>query len=445
VASTPAREIALRVLTEYPGRSKPEDLLEHLLEAHDPQRVERALATQLVSGTIKWRGKIDFIIKQLSHRSRVASPVVLNILRLSIYQLLFLDRVPDYGATNEGVKLAKRFGDSYQAGYVNALLRRYLREKDEIEFPDLYEDPIKHIAVVYSHPAWLVRRWLARYAVDEVIALAEANNRIALTGLRVNRLRSSVEGVRGLLAGAGLEGLEIAESPLAPQDHLCVRGASPVEALTVHRDGLVQVQDASSTLVGLAVDPAPGAVVVDLCSAPGGKATHLYERADGKAFVVANDVSVDRLVMVRANAVRLGHSGMAYAVSDGRRPALRDADYLLIDAPCTGLGVLARRWDLRWTKRETDVFRMAAYQKNLLAAAIGIAKPGGVVVYSTCSIEPEENQEVVRAVAAGRADVKVEDLGRFLPPAVVSKDGMMQTLPHLHRVDGVFAARLRKA
>jgi 16S rRNA (cytosine967-C5)-methyltransferase len=444
VASIPAREIALRVLTEYPGRSKPEDLLERLLATHDPERVERALATQLVSGTIKWRSKIDFIIKQLSHRNRVVSPIVLNILRLSIYQLLFLDRVPDYGATNEGVKLAKRFGDTYQAGYVNAILRRYLRERDDIEFPDLYEDPIKHISVVYSHPAWLVRRWLARYPVEEVIALAEANNRIARTGLRVNRLRSSVEEVRALLGSEGLPGLEMTESGLVPSDHVYVRGASPIEALKVHRDGLVQVQDASSTLVGLALSPQPGCVAIDLCSAPGGKATHIYERAEGGALMLANDVSLDRLALVRENAVRLGHTGMAFSVSDGRKPALRNADYLLVDAPCTGLGVLARRWDLRWTKRETDVLRMAAYQKNLLSAAIGIAKPGGIVVYSTCSIEPEENQEVVKAAIAGRTDVKLDDLGQLLPPSVVSKDGMMQTLPNLHGVDGVFAARLKR-
>jgi 16S rRNA (cytosine967-C5)-methyltransferase len=229
-----------------------------------------------------------------------------------------------------------------------------------------------------------------------------------------------------------------------PSDHVYVRGASPIEALKVHRDGLVQVQDASSTLVGLALSPQPGCVAIDLCSAPGGKATHIYERAEGGALMLANDVSLDRLALVRENAVRLGHTGMAFSVSDGRKPALRNADYLLVDAPCTGLGVLARRWDLRWTKRETDVLRMAAYQKNLLSAAIGIAKPGGIVVYSTCSIEPEENQEVVKAAIAGRTDVKLDDLGQLLPPSVVSKDGMMQTLPNLHGVDGVFAARLKR-
>jgi 16S rRNA (cytosine967-C5)-methyltransferase len=161
--------------------------------------------------------------------------------------------------------------------------------------------------------------------------------------------------------------------------------------------------------------------------------------------VLASDVSYDRLLLVRANAGRLGHSSMVYCVSDGRRGAIRDADWLLVDAPCTGLGVLARRWDLRWTKRETDVARMAAYQRDLLAAAIAIAKPGGVVVYSTCSIEPEENEGIVQSVLAQRKDVRLEDIGQQVPRSVVYKDGMMQTLPHVHGVDGVFAARLRRS
>jgi 16S rRNA (cytosine967-C5)-methyltransferase len=443
VARMSAREIALKVLIEYPGRAKPEDLLERLLVAEDPERVERALATQLVSGTIKWRSKIDFIIKQLSHRSRVVSPIVLNILRLSIYQLLFLDKVPDYGATNEGVKLAKKFGDSYQAGYVNAILRRYLREKDAVEFPDLYEDAIKHISVVYSHPAWLVRRWLSRYGTDEVIRLALADNRIAATGLRLNRLRTSHAALVELLRQEGLANLEVEES-LAGPFHVYVRGASPIERLKAHQEGLVQVQDASSTLVGACLSPEPGSRAVDVCSAPGGKATHIYELMEGRGLVLASDVSYDRLTLVRENALRLGHAGIVYSVSDGRKPAASGADFVLVDAPCTGLGVLARRWDLRWTKRESDVLRMSAYQKDLLEAAIGIARPGGVVVYSTCSIEPDENEQVVRAVLAKRKDLRLDDIGQLVPAAVVYKEGMMQTLPHVHGVDGIFAARLKR-
>ncbi|MFH1313765.1 MAG: 16S rRNA (cytosine(967)-C(5))-methyltransferase RsmB [Candidatus Eisenbacteria bacterium] len=436
-----AREIALRVLTEYPGRAKPDDLLEELLGRFDPDRRERALATQIVSGTIKWRGRLDHIVKQFSRKSRVVSPVVLNVLRLSLYQLLFLDRVPDYGATNEGVKLVKQYGDEHQASYVNAILRRFLREKDKIEYPSLKTDPVKHIAARYSHPAWLVSRWLKRWSVDEVISLAEANNRVPSIGLRVNTMRTTLKDLEAALTA---EGIEIVSSGFAGTDHVYVRGASPVDRLRVHREGLVQVQDASSTLVGRVLSPEAGSATVDLCSAPGGKATHLYEIMGGKGTLIASDVSLDRLPDVKRNALRLGHEGMLYAVSDARTPAFKDADFVLVDAPCTGLGVLARRWDLRWTKRESDIVRMASYQRKILNGAIEIVKRGGVVVYSTCSLEPEENEKIVETVVAKRSDVRLADISRFVPETVVYKEGMMQTLPHRDNVDGIFAARLEK-
>jgi 16S rRNA (cytosine967-C5)-methyltransferase len=441
VTSLSAREIALRVLTEYPGRAKPDTLLEEFLTRYDPERRERALATQIVSGTIKWRGRLDHIVKQFSRKSRVVSPVVLNVLRLSLYQLLFLDRVPDYGATNEGVKLVKQHGDAHQAAYVNAILRRFLREKDKIEYPSLEKDPVKHIATRYSHPTWLIRRWLKRWSPDEVISLAEANNRVPAIGLRANRMRTTLKDIEAALTS---DEIEIVSSGFAGTDHVYVRGASPIDRLRVHRDGLVQVQDASSTLVGLVLSPEDGSTAVDLCSAPGGKATHLYEIMGGKGTLVASDVSLDRLADVKRNALRLGHEGMLFGVSDARNAAFNGADFALVDAPCTGLGVLARRWDLRWSKRESDIARMASYQREILSGAIEIVKPGGIVVYSTCSIEPEENEKVVQTVAAKRGDVRFVDISRFVPEAVVYKEGMMQTLPHRDNVDGIFAARLEK-
>lgn len=436
-----AREIALRVLVDYPGRAKPEDLLEKYLSESCLDQREKALATQIVSGTIKLRRRLDFVIKQLSHRKRVVSRVALNTLRLSLYQLMFLDRVPDYSATNEGVSLAKKYGSQFEANYVNAILRRYLREKDAIEFPDIDKDPIAHIGIVYSLPNWLVRRWLDRYPPDEVIRLAEACNRIPEIGLRVNVLRVTVDQVKQLLEE---EGAEVTSHGFAGLPHLYVRGIGPLEASKVYRLGLVQVQDAGATLVGNLVAPSKSSVIIDLCSAPGGKVTHLYEIVEGEATVIANDVSLKRLSDVRASAQRLGHKAIRYTVCDARNPCFKRADFVLVDAPCTGLGVLARRWDLRWTKRESDILRMASLQKQILRSAIMVASKGGIVVYSTCSIEPEENQGVIEGVLKESKDVDLIDIKGLVPEEVITSLGTMQTLPHIHGVDGMFGARLKK-
>lgn len=436
-----AREIALKVLVEYPGSDKPDELLDRLLREHALERRDRALATQVVSGTIKWRLRLDHIIKHFSHKKRVVSPVILNLLRMSIYQLMFLDRVPAYSVTDEAVRIAKAEGDSYQARYVNAILRTYLREKDGIVYPDLERDPVKHISVMYSHPPWLIKRWLGRYGTEEVMALASVNNRVPLTGLRVNALRSSVGEVEAILSGGGAE---IVESERLVPNHIYIRGAGAIDSSPAYGRGLFQVQDAGSTLIGHLVAPGAGQVVADLCSAPGGKATHLYELARGEVTVLAADLVAERLIKVRENAARLGHEGIQVLVSDARRPAVAGCDTVLLDAPCTGLGVLARKWDLRWTKREEDIARMAAYQKDLLLGAAGAVKSGGVLVYSTCSIEPEENEEVVEAALSEAAGLELEDISRYVPDSVVLKHGMMQTLPHVHGVDGLFGARLRK-
>lgn len=436
-----AREIALQVLLEYPRNAKPDELLDALLKAHGLERRDRALATQLVSGTIKWRLKIDYVIKSFSRKKRVVSPVILNILRMSIYQLMFLEKVPAYSVTDEAVRIAKAEGDDFQARYVNAILRTYLREKDGIEYPDLEIDPVKHISIVYSHPPWLVRRWLKRYGAEEVMALASANNRIPLTGLRVNTLRADIAEVERILAGGGVE---IVERERLACDHLYIRGAGAIDSSPAYRGGLFQVQDAGATLVGQLVRPEQGWVIADLCSAPGGKATHLYELGGGKASVIACDLVPERLLKVKENAARLGHGGVRLCVSDARVPPFKAADAVLVDAPCTGLGVLARKWELRWTKRETDISRMAAYQKDILRGAAGAVKSGGVLVYSTCSIEPDENERVVEAVVSELKGLELEDISRFVPDSVVYKHGMMQTLPHVHGVDGLFGARLRK-
>ncbi|MDQ7793666.1 MAG: 16S rRNA (cytosine(967)-C(5))-methyltransferase RsmB [bacterium] len=448
-----ARDLALELLGAVEsGRAYPGLALDRALERGGLAGADRRLVTELVYGTTRTRNTLDWALGVHLRRPLASLPqAIRNALRLGAYQILYLDRVPASAACNESVELARRYGHRGTAALVNAVLRRLAEEG----LPPLPEDRTDSLALAHHHPRWLVERWLDRLGAPGTVALLTANNRVPPTAVRVNRLRSSPEAV---LAELGRLGIAARPSELAPEG-LLLDEHPPLRGLGPFRRGELQVQDESSMLAAPALAPIPGAVVVDACSAPGGKATHLAELMGDRGEVLAVDVSRGRLRLVEEAARRLGLASVRTMVADARelgRLLPGAADAILVDAPCSGLGTLRRRPDLRWTKQPADIASLARLQRALLDGVAGCLKPGGILLYSTCSAEPEENQEVVESFLEDDGRFGWEDPLERLPekarqllagrdrPEGSRGPGWLQLWPQLDGTDGFFLARMRK-
>lgn len=448
-----AREFALRLLTRIEQDEAYVNLaLGDWLERSGLAGPDRGLATELVYGCLRHRLTLDWVIDHTATTPATRMPPnIRNILRLGVYQLLFLDRIPARAAVSEAVNLAKRFGHPGTVKLVNAVLRKVARTKNSLSYPDLEQDPVKHISVRYSHPEWMVRQWLSLYGVEGTIALCQANNQPPDLFLRCNTLRIQPVELARLLAARGIitepsemvpEGLRVAERHLV------------VESLPAFRDGLVTVQGEASILVGYAVRPQPGDVVVDCCSAPGGKTTHLAQLMQNRGRIYAFDIYPQRLALVRDTCQRLGVDIVEPLLADARE--LPDwlqgkADAVLVDAPCSGLGVLRSRPDARWRKHPADLEKLPVLQLEILQRAGDCVRPGGVLVYSTCSIAPAENGDVIKQFLQRRPEFAPESLLPCLPVTPqhagdrqTAAAGWLQLLPHIHGTDGFFLCRLRK-
>ncbi|HLT58798.1 MAG TPA: 16S rRNA (cytosine(967)-C(5))-methyltransferase RsmB [Limnochordales bacterium] len=403
----------------------------------------RAYVTEVVYGVLRWRGTLDWMLGQCSHRPLAElAPAVRNLLRLAAYEVRFLDTVPAPVACHAAVELAKARHHRGVAAFVNGVCRELARRQaaDDWPWPDMATDPVAALAVRTSHPPWLVARWIQRFGLEEARALCEANNAPPPLHLRVNILKATRAQVAARLRE---QGLQVEEGPWAPQA-LRVKGLGRVAEHPDFRSGLFTVQDEGAQLVSHALDPQPGERVIDLCAAPGGKTTHLAELMRDRGEVVAVDVHPRKLPLVARAAARLGINIISALAADGRAlpGKLPPAHRVLVDAPCTGLGVLRRRPDLRWRKQPDELLPLAQLQGQLLAAAAQLVMPGGVIVYSTCSTEPEETTDVMRAFLSAHHDFVPAPLP--LPQYVPAGQLGGWLYPHRHGTDGFFIARLHK-
>ena len=443
------RELAAEILLKVDTRKAYADiLLDHSLKKFPLPLRDRALVTQLVYGTLRWRGRIDWHIGGSVPRPlSQMNPYLRNLLRLTLYQLLFLDKIPDYAAVHEGVELAKRYRGPRAASLVNGVARRILRERDNLHIPALQDDPAPYLSISFSHPEWLVRKWLDYFGREETAALLKANNAESPLTLRANRLKGSRE---LLLETLRSKGFEATPTPWSPQG-IQLKSVAAVDQLPGFQEGLFQVQGEASQLIGFLLDPKPGERVLDACAAPGGKTTHLAELMEDKGEVIATDVSARGLEKLKENVQRLGlksSRAVAADVSEGLKGALAGPyDRILIDAPCSGLGTLRAHPEAKWHREERDTQRLSRLQKRILKGLFPYLKPGGILVYATCTLSREENEEVVEDFLSHQRDCGLEDAAGYLPLEAASlvREKYFLALPHKHNTDGFFAARIKKA
>lgn len=396
---------------------------------------DRRWVQELVWGTLRRRGWFDAVLS-----SRVRGGLarldgdVADLLRLGAYQLLNMGSVPPYAAIAQTVELAKQRHGIGASKLVNAVLRRIDRERDALD-PVAPNDPIDALAQRASHPRWLVSRWVARFGLDDTAKLLEANNHEAPIVLRpYGIVREQLE---AMLEGAGVS---VMDAPLV-NDSLVLGHGVQLTELGAFKQGLLFVQDPAATLVTRYAAIAPGSIVADLCAAPGGKALELSRTA---RTVIAADRVPGRLERLIVGLGRLDVENIVSYVGDAREPAVQNVDALLLDVPCTGTGTFRRHPDARWRIKTSDLAVMSTVQRDILRTASQCVRPGGLLIYSTCSLEPEENDAPIDAFLADHPDFVLEPPPPGTVPDTVLDNGRLRVLPHKHGVDGAFAARLRR-
>jgi len=409
--------------------------------------LDRAFLTELTYGVIRWRGKLDWVIR---HFSKIPLEKIeletLNILRLGLYQVLFLSRTPSSAAVNESVELAKRIRGKGGAGFVNAVLRSAIRQKDEIRHPDIVEDPALHISVAQSHPLWLVQRWIKEMGVEETLKICTFNNQISSLALRTNTVKLNQKELIEKLRGVELKPFPTTFS----EEGIVLQDPPPTSELPFIKEGLYIIQDEASQLVTSILDPKPGERILDACAAPGGKTTHMAQKMEDRGEIYALDLSKGKLDLIEEMCQRLGIKIVRTIKTNAAQPlpipkGMR-FDRILADVPCSGFGTLRKNPDLKWRRGEKDIKRLSELQFSILSNLSVYVKEGGVLIYSTCTVFHEENEDGVEKFLEEHPEFELDRIDKVLPekchPFIQNR--YFKTFPPEDEMDGFFVARLIK-
>ena len=438
-----SRELALKILFQVNEEGAYANLAldKALFSCKDLDPRDRGLITEIIYGSVKYRGKLDYVLNQFAKtKVKKMDHWTRNNLRMALYQIMFLDKVPDSAAVDESVKLAKKYGRSDK--FVNAVLRNYLRGKDTMQWPDKTKQPVEYLCVEYSFPQWMVERFVRQYGMTDTEKLLQYYNQPAPLWIRTNTLKISREALKTQLEQ---EGIVVSESRYTPEG-LQIHSAVNLHQLKAFQQGLFTVQDESSMLVALAAEPDKDMRILDVCSAPGGKSTHMAQLMKNTGSIYACDIHKHRLELIEENCKRLGITNIKTVEQDGTvltRRWQEPFDVIVCDVPCSGLGVLGRRADARWSKESEDIAGLCGIQKRILEEAAQLVVPGGTLIYSTCTITPEENQDMVEQFLARHPEYEADNT---ITDCWLNMDketnGYVQFLPFIDDMDGFFIARM---
>ncbi|MEH2007633.1 16S rRNA (cytosine(967)-C(5))-methyltransferase [Nostoc sp.] len=445
---TNPRQIAFTALRDVHKGAYADVALDRVLQKVNLADCDRRLVTELIYGSVRRQRTLDTLIDQLAKKKSDQQPQDLRtILHLGFYQLRYQERIPASAAVNTTVQLAKENGFSGLTGFVNGLLRQYIRLAEKIKTDPLQlpENPVERLGILHSFPDWIIQVWLEQLGLADTEQLCEWMNQSPTIDLRINPLRTSIEEVEAALQSAGILVRRVSHLPQALR---LIASAGSIQKLPGFKEGWWTVQDSSAQLVSHLLDPQPGEVVIDACAAPGGKTTHIAELMADKGKIWACDRTPSRLRKLQENSQRLNLQSIQVYTGDSRHsPQFQNtADRVLLDAPCSGLGTMHRHADARWRQTPESVRELSVLQKELITHTSNFVKLGGVLVYATCTLHPAENEQVISAFLAESPDWQIESPRGFEFPdsAQSTPQGWFKVWPHRQDMDGFFMVRLRK-
>ncbi len=446
-----ARNIALKILNALNSEYQTIDrVFEQSLSVSDPlPDRDRAFVNALVYGVLRWRGRLDYFIKHFSNvKFSKIKPEVVNIIRLGLFQMMYLSRVPDSAAVNTSVNLAKNNAAPWIVKYVNAVLRNASRSYQDVPFPSINKDPVKSIAAENSFPEWLIRKWSGHYNIKEIKLICKAINTIPSITLRVNSLKTEREKIIQRIES---EVKNAIPTDFSPHGILIKNPRKPIPTLQGFRDGFFQVQDEAAQLVTFLLGSKPGDTVLDACSGHGGKTGHIAAQMKNSGKIIALDNNNKKLIKLMSEMDRLSVSIVSPYYFDLNHPVedkdLRGFDRVFLDAPCSGLGVIRRNPDIKWKTSRKNLKRYKEKQILFLKNLAPVVKSGGILLYTVCTTEPEENEEVVTAFLKEHTGFIHDKNFGMLPEnarSLVNEHGFFKTYPHIHNMDGFFSARLKR-
>lgn len=441
-----SREIGLKILMDIKLKGAYSNYAINKFLKDEMDVKDENLIRELVYGVVENCLYLDHIISKLSKvKIKKIQPAILEILRMGVYQIAFMEKIPDRAAVNEAVILSKKYGYKGASGFVNGVLRNFSRNKESLMMVE-EKNPITYLSIMYSHPKWMVERWVDEYGYEFTEKLCRENNNKPRLNIRVNRLKTSREQLMDSLSDYGY----MVYKTKYAKDGIIVDNPIRITEVKEFKLGHFTIQDESSMLVSQIANPKEDSLVLDLCSAPGGKSTHMGELMGNKGRIISRDIYDHKLDLVRENFGRLGIDIIEIEIFnalDLDKSMVGKVDYCILDAPCSGLGIIRRKPDIKWNRKEEDIRGLKEIQINILNIAKHYVRPGGTIIYSTCTIGREENVDVVNKFLKDNKEFRLsgfEDLVDSIENIDTVKDGYVQLFPHIHGTDGFFIARIQK-